>query len=226
MLFEIPRYVLPAPLEVARAALQERQSLLSATAITGLGVLCGFIAGNLAGLLVAVSVAFSVTASRTVLPMALALRCIPIIALTPFLTLLLGRGLATVTACAALIVFFPTLINGVLGLRSAEREALELMRSLNASARQTFWRVRLPTAMPHLFAAFRVAAASSVLGVMIAEWVTSDRGLGYLILQSGVGFKVELMWAAILVSTAMVGVAFALVSVAERVLCPWIRETI
>jgi NitT/TauT family transport system permease protein len=130
-----------------------------------------------------------------------------------------------VITISALIVFFPTLVNGVLGLRSVEDESLELMRVLNASWWQVFWRLRLPAALPALFAAFRVAAAACVLGALVAEWVASGSGLGYLILQSGVQFEVPLMWSGVLLSTAMAVFAFGLISYAERRLVSWQPDT-
>lgn len=217
----LKEWVLPNLSEVVRAGAHSHAELGTALKTTAIGAFGGFVVGNLAGFVAAVAVASSAAVSRVLLPMSLGIRSIPIIALTPFLTLLLGRGAATVITIAALIVFFPTLVNGVLGLRSVEQEALELMRVLNASWWQVFWRLRLPSALPALFAAFRVAAASSVLGVLVAEWVTSANGLGYLILQSGVQFEAALMWAGVILSTALAAVAFGLIAYAEKRLLPW-----
>jgi NitT/TauT family transport system permease protein len=224
-LFSVKEYVLPTPSEIVRAGASEHTQLLSGLKTTAIGAFGGFVAGNLAGVAVAIAVASSVTVSRVLLPMSLVVRSIPIIALTPFLTLLIGRGHATVITISALIVFFPTLVNGVLGLRSVEDESLELMRVLNASWWQVFWRLRLPAALPALFAAFRVAAAACVLGALVAEWVASGSGLGYLILQSGVQFEVPLMWSGVLLSTAMAVFAFGLISYAERRLVSWQPDT-
>jgi NitT/TauT family transport system permease protein len=219
--FAVPRYVLPTPAEIARAAVDSRDVLLTGLEKTVLGAFTGFVAGNVAGFLAAVAIASSVTASRVLLPMAVGIRSIPIIALTPFLTLLLGRGLVTVMTISGLIVFFPTLVNGVLGLRSTEAAALELMRVLNAPWWEVFWRLRLPTALPALFAAFRVAAASCVLGALVAEWVASGSGLGQLILQSSIEFEAPLMWSGVVVSTLLAIVAFGIVSWAEKRVVGW-----
>lgn len=221
LVFAFPDYILPGPADVVTTGAAEYRRLGEELQITATGAFGGFLIGNLAGFLGAVAVALSVSASRVILPMALIVRVIPIIALTPFLTLLLGRGLATVTAISALIVFFPTLINGVLGLRSIDRETLELMSVMNASPWQVFWRARLPAALPHLFAALRIAAPASVLGAMVAEWVASGSGLGYLILQASVTFQVELMWSAVLLATALALAAFTVTAWAERVLLAW-----
>jgi NitT/TauT family transport system permease protein len=219
--FSVPQYVLPTPGQIVRAGASSHRALLDGLKATAAGAFTGFVVGNAVGFAAAVAVASSATASRVILPMALGIRSIPIIALTPFLTLLLGRGLVTVTAISALIVFFPTLVNGVLGLRSVPDPALELMRVMNASPWQVFWRLRLPTALPDFFSAFRVAAASSVLGALVAEWVASGNGLGQLILQSSVQFDVALMWSAVFTSTLLAVVAFGLVGWAEKRLVSW-----
>ncbi|ABG05945.1 binding-protein-dependent transport systems inner membrane component [Rubrobacter xylanophilus DSM 9941] len=225
ILFDIPTYILPTPVEVTFTAFEERQRILDAIGVTGLEAVGGFIVGNFTGFLAATLIAYSTTAARTLLPIGLAIQSIPIVALTPFLTLLFGRGFATVMIIAAIIVFFPTLVNGVLGFRSVRAEALEMLGIMSASDWQVFWHLRFPTALPNLFAAFRIGAATSILGAMIAEWVTTGSGLGYLILQAGVNFEVELMWAAILISSMLALTALALISLVENLLCPWIVET-
>lgn len=208
--------VLPSPLQVWNAAVDDSSTLLSATKTTLVGAFGGFLVGNVAGILLAMAVAASQTAARVVLPVALVVRVIPVIALAPFLTLVLGTGNATIVAISAAIVFFPTLVNGVLGFRSVPPEMLELMEIAGASPRDVFLRVRIPAALPYLFAAFQIGAAACILGAMIAEWVTSGEGLGYLILQSGVQFEVPLMWAGVVVAALLALTAFALTGFLAR----------
>ncbi|ADB51181.1 ABC transporter permease [Conexibacter woesei] len=201
--------ILPSPLQVWDAAVDDSSTLLSATKTTLVGAFGGFVVGNVAGILLAMTVAASQTAARVVLPIALVVRVIPVIALAPFLTLVLGTGNATIVAISAAIVFFPTLVNGVLGFRSVPPEMIELMEIAGASPLDVFLRVRIPAALPYLFAAFQIGAAACILGAMIAEWVTSGEGLGYLILQSGVQFEVPLMWAGVVVAALLALTAFA-----------------
>lgn len=208
--------VLPSPLQVWDAAVEHSSTLLAATKTTLLGAFGGFALGNLVGILLAMAVAASRTAAGIVLPMALVVRVIPVIALAPFLTLVLGTGTMTIVVISAVIVFFPTLINGVLGFRSVPPEMLELMEISGASPLTVFMRVRLPSALPYLFAAFQIGAAAAILGAMIAEWVTSGEGLGYLILQSGVQFEVPLMWAGVVVAALLALSAFAVTGFLAR----------
>lgn len=212
------RALFPTPGDVATAARAGRSELLSAARTTLVGALGGFFVGNLAGVLLALVVARSVIASRFVLPVAIGIRVIPVIALAPLLTLVLGRGLATVIAVSSLLVFFPTLINTILGLRSVSQDQIDMLRMVDASSLQVFHRLRLPACLPSLFAAFQVAAPASVLGAMLAEWVASGNGLGYLILRSSFSFQVGLMWAAVIVATVIaVAAAAATAAVGRRV---------
>lgn len=215
-LFGLSDQVLPSLTAVAQAASEDSGTLLDATKTTLVGAFGGFVVGNVVGILGALAVAASATAARVVLPMALVIRVIPVIALAPFLTLALGSGTTTIVAIAALIVFFPTLINGVLGLRSVPPEMLELMDIAGGSRWDVFRRVRIPAALPYLFSAFQIGAAACILGAMVAEWVTSGQGLGYLILQSGVQFEVELMWAGVFLSAFLALAAFGITGFLAR----------
>lgn len=212
------RALFPTPTDVWSATRSNPHELLTATLTTLEGAMGGFVVGNVVGVALALLVARSVLASRFVLPLAIAIRVIPVVALAPLLTLVLGRGLSTVVTIAALLVFFPTLINGVLGLRSVTNDQVAMLTMVDASQWQLFYRLRLPTAMPSLFAAFQIAAPSSVLGAMLAEWVASGQGLGYLILQSSLSFEVGLMWAGVIVATLVtVGTAGLTAAVGRRV---------
>lgn len=219
--FSVPTFILPSPVDIGRAMAEDYPQLLRASRTTSRAVLLGFIVGNVTGLVLAIAVASSRTAARVVMPAALAVRSVPIIALAPFLVLYVGRGLIAVTFVVALIVFFPTLVNGVLGLRSADPRARQLMLVLSASWLQRLVRLSLPNALPHLFAALRISAPSAVLGAMIAEWVVSGDGLGALILSASISSQTSLMWAAVVVSTALAGMAFMAVALVQRFAVPW-----
>lgn len=217
----IPTYVIPAPLEILTEA--DWPAVVSASANSLVAIVLGFVLGNVAGFLLAVAAASSLVASGIVQPLSLTLRSIPIIAIAPLLTLLFGRGIGVVVVVGALIVFFPTLINMLIGLRSTEREALELMRILDCSGPQVFWMVRLPSSMPYLVASLKIAAPAAVLGVMVAEWIVGGNGLGQLVLRSSMTIEYPTMWAAVIASAILAGVMFAAVVLLERVLIPWQR---
>lgn len=218
----LSRTLFPEPQDVLSAAMSNSLLLLKATVTTAKGAFAGFLLGNAVGLLLAMVVARSVLASRLVLPLAVMIRVVPIIALAPLLTLVLGSGIATVATISALLVFFPTLVNGILGLRSVGLDQLDMMKMANASQWQVFLLLRLPAALPSLFAAMRIAAGASVLGALLAEWVASGGGLGYLILQSSLTFQVALMWAAVLICAILAVGAAAITAVIGRRIVTWV----
>jgi NitT/TauT family transport system permease protein len=216
----VPDQQMPAPLQVLREGWAARGQLIKAAASTLGGALAGFLLGNAAAVFAAILIASSSAASRVLVPFALVVRTLPIIAIAPLLTLLLGAGVITIMAVAAIIIFFPTMINTVLGLRSVPPEALELMAVANAARLEVLWRVRLPTALPYAFSGLQVGAATCILAAMVAEWVTTGTGLGYLILQAGVQFDVGLMWAGALVAAVLALAVFALTGLIARRVIP------
>jgi NitT/TauT family transport system permease protein len=212
----VPDQQMPAPVQVVREGWAARSELLKAAASTLGGALGGFALGNAAAVIAAFLIASSRVASRVLVPFALVIRTLPIIAIAPLLTLLLGTGMITIIAVAGIIIFFPTLINAVLGLRSVSREVLELMAVADASRLDVLWRVRLPAALPYVFSGLQIGAATCILAAMVAEWVTTGTGLGYLILQAGVQFDVGLMWAGVLVAALLALAVFAVTGVIAR----------
>jgi NitT/TauT family transport system permease protein len=152
-----------------------------------------------------------------------AVRTLPIVAIAPIFVLMLGNGYAPKIAIAALITFFPTLVNMVEGLESADPQALELMHVLSASKTEAFRYVRWPSSLPYLFSAMRIASTSSVLGALVAEWIGTNKGLGYLIVLTTYDFRTALLYAAMVVTSAIALAFFFLVSVVEWLLVRWQR---
>jgi len=183
---------------------------------------------------------------KAVMPIFLVIRAIPLVAITPLLlriryTLsdmaavqgnpvimaLFGSGQAVKMLVVVLIVFFPTLVNVHEGLKSITTAEMELMESLNASGVQIFTRLRIFKALPMTFSAFKIASASSVLAVTVAEWLGSDRGLGYIMSQGATAsLDARHVWASIVIIVAFALLSYAAVSLAERLLLPWNESVI
>ena len=219
--FNVPNFLVPAPSEVARSLVEEWPSLQRNTGSTLIEALGGFIAGNGIAILLAVAFVHSKPAERTLYPIAVAIRTVPIIAIAPVLVLLFGNGFAPKIIIAALISFFPTLVNMVRGLESVEPNALELMRVLSASPAQVFWKLRVPSSLPFLFAALKIAASSCVIGAIVSEWIGADTGLGYLITVATFEFRTGLLYAAMVVGSAMALLFFGVIALAERLIVRW-----
>ncbi|MFV0374293.1 ABC transporter permease [Microbacterium sp.] len=223
MLLGTPETVLPSPAAVLTAS--DWTAVVVAAGTTALATLAGFLAGNLLGLTLAIVITASRTLADIIYPLAVVVRSIPVVALAPFIILAVGRGPAATTVVAALIVFFPTLVNVILGLRSVPAEAVELLRVINASPVFQYARVRIPFAMPAFISALKISAPNAVLGVMTAEWIIGGSGLGRLIVQSWLSLDVPTMWGAVVFSAVVAWLLFSLVTLVERFLLGWAVRT-
>jgi NitT/TauT family transport system permease protein len=222
-LFAVPAYMVPTPASVGQALVRERARLLDNATPTILESLGGFALGNLVAIAAALAFVHSKALERALYPVAVAVRTLPIVAIAPILVLLLGNGYAPKIAIAALITFFPTLVNMVEGLESADAQALELMHVLSASKTEIFRYVRWPSSLPYLFSAMRIASTSSVLGALVAEWIGTNKGLGYLIVLTTYDFRTALLYAAMVVTSAIALAFFFLVSLVEWLVVRWER---
>jgi NitT/TauT family transport system permease protein len=221
--FAIPPFVIPTPLSVWQALVKDRAMLLDNAVPTIVESLGGFLLGNVVAIAAAIAFVHSRTLERALYPVAVAVRTLPIVAIAPILVLMLGNGYAPKIAIAALITFFPTLVNMVEGLEAADAQAMELMHVLSASRTETFRYVRWPSSLPYLFSAMRIASTSSVLGALVAEWIGTNKGLGYLIVLTTYDFRTALLYAAMAVTSAVALAFFFLVSVLEWLLVRWER---
>ena len=221
--FAVPPYVVPTPASVGEALVKERARLLDNAIPTIVESLGGFALGNLVAIAAALAFVHSKVLERALYPVAVAVRTLPIVAIAPILVLLLGNGYAPKVAIAALITFFPTLVNMVEGLESADVQAMELMHVLSASKTEIVRYVRWPSSLPYLFSAMRIASTSSVLGALVAEWIGTNKGLGYLIVLTTYDFRTALLYAAMVVTSAIALLFFFLVSILEWLLVRWER---
>lgn len=223
VLFQIPPFLLPQPISLAQGIVEHWGQLFPALRTLWTEALGGFILGNLTGIVLAFLVNRSATLKATFLPIALTIRSVPIVAITPLITLMLGFGYITTVTVAGLICFFPAFVNVSRGLLAADSQTVQFFRLLDASEWNTFWKLRFPSALPFLFAALRVTASASIIGAMVAEFIASDRGLGFLILQSYSSYRFDLMWEAVILTTLSSVLVFTLVGWLERLILPWNR---
>lgn len=225
VLLAVPAFVLPQPIVIAQALANNAGTIATALAQTAGEAVLGFVGGNALGIGLALAFTRSTLLERLGIPLAIALRSVPLIAITPVLTIVFGFGATTIVVMAILISFFPALVGGATGLRAPSAEALALMRVLDAPDRVVYRRLRIPAALPYLFAAFKISAPASVLAAMVAEWTAANSGLGYLIVDAGERYRFPLMWAGIVCATGLAVLAFALASAAERRAIQWPVET-
>ncbi len=222
--FSIQRWLLPSPWEVLGALFSGRGLLARHTWVTAEEALIGFAVAVAIGFGVAVLISNWRVAERALYPYVIASQAIPIIAIAPVLVVWFGFGLLPKVIVIVLITFFPVTINTVDGLRNVDPEMMTLMRSLGASRWQVFRMVQLPSALPLFFSGVKIAAAVSVIGAILGEWVGASEGLGYLITRSSAQFLTARVFAVIFVLSAMGILLFYAVSYIERLATPWARR--
>ena len=200
---ELPQYMLPAPPRVAEALWVNRMLLLASTFTTLTETLLGLVIGTLLGACAALVMAFSPPLRRWLLPLLLLSQAVPVFALAPLLVLWLGFGMASKVAVAVLVIFFPIMSATFDGLRQVPAEWLDLAATMGAPPWRVLIHVRLPAALPSFGSGLRVAAALAPIGAVIGEWVGASSGLGYVMLNANARVRTDLMFAALLVLSAM-----------------------
>ncbi|MEJ8850946.1 ABC transporter permease [Variovorax rhizosphaerae] len=223
-IFEVKPFIAPSPWAVVETLYAKRAVLLDNLIPTALEAAGGFLLGNLAAIIIATIFVHNKTLQDIFFPVVLMFNAIPLVAKAPVLVLIMGNGMEPKITIAALVCFFPTLVNMVRGLESVNPQAMELMRVLSASKMEIFFRLRLLNALPYLFSALRIAASMSVIGAVVGEWVGATVGIGAMILQATFNFDSPLLYAAIVMSATLSGLFFLLVTVAERLIIRWHPE--
>ena len=219
--FEIPDYLLPAPQDVVRRMVRDWHVLARNAAYTLQSVLIGFAAGALVGVPLAFAVVLSRSIERVTMPLLVMSQTIPKVAIAPILVVWLGFGILPKIAIVFLISFFPIVVSTVVGLKNVEADMIDLVRSMGANTLKIMLRVRGPSALPQMFAGFKIAICLSVVGAIVGEFVGSDRGLGYLLLTSTGTLDGTLVWSALFILIAIGMILFAVVSKLERLTIPW-----
>jgi NitT/TauT family transport system permease protein len=219
--FEIPDYLLPAPEDVIRRIARDWYVLARNASYTVQSVLSGFAAAVLASVPLAFAVVLSRSVERVTMPFLVMSQTIPKVAIAPILVVWLGFGILPKIAIVFLIAFFPIVVSTVVGLKSVESDMIDLVRSMGARTLKIMLRVRGPTALPQMFAGFKIAICLSVVGAIVGEFVGSDKGLGYLLLTATGTLDGTLVWSALFILIAIGIVLFAMVSKLERLAIPW-----
>ena len=219
--FKVPPFVAPSPLAVLNTLVAKFPILMANLRPTAIEAVSGFLLGNFAAIVIATAFVHKKSLEQAFFPVVVLINTIPVVAKAPILVLLLGNGMEPKIAIAALICFFPTLVNMVRGLEAVNPQALELFRVLSASKSETFFKLRLPNAVPYLFSALKIAASTAVIGAIVGEWIGSTEGIGALIIQSTYNFDSAMLYATVLVGSAFSVAFFVLITVAERLVVRW-----
>ncbi len=217
----IPGYIVPRPSAIFKALHESAAIVQGHTLTTTRTVLLGFLVSIAVSLPLAVAITSSPFVAAAVYPMLVLTQAIPKVALAPILVVMLGTSEMPRVVVTFLVAFFPLVLSIAAGLVSVPPDLLELGRACKANRWSELWRIRMPYAVPFIFSGLKSAIALAVVGAVVAEFVNSDAGLGYLIQTATAFFKVELAWGALLILSIMGIVLFQMIVVVERVLFPW-----
>jgi len=219
--FGIKPFIAPSPGLVLQTLFDKRDVLLQNLIPTAIEAAGGFLLGNLAAIAIATVFVHNKTLQDIFFPVVLMFNAIPLVAKAPVLVLIMGNGMEPKITIAALVCFFPTLVNMVRGLESVNPQAMELMRVLSASKTEIFFRLRLLNSLPYLFSALRIAASMSVIGAVVGEWIGATQGIGAMIIQATYNFDSALLYAAITMSACLSGCFFLAIVALERAIIRW-----
>lgn len=224
--FKVQPFIAPSPFLVVETLFAKRAVLWDNMVPTALEAAGGFLLGNLVAIALATVFVHNKTLNDIFFPVALMLNSIPVVAKAPILVLIMGNGVEPKIAIAALVCFFPSLVNMVRGLESVNPQAMELMRVLSASKTEVFFKLRLFNSLPYLFSALRISASMAVIGAVVGEWIGATRGIGALIIQATFNFDSALLYSAITMSACLSGSFFLIVAVLERLIVRWQPEQV
>jgi NitT/TauT family transport system permease protein len=198
-------YLLPAPSAVLAALAKDPGRYAEAARVSLGHALGGLMVGTGAAFLLAVVMAHSRPLERAIYPLAILVKVTPVVAVAPLLIIWFGFGPAPKVLVAALITFFPMLVNAVTGLRSVDEAAHDFLRALDASRWRVFVKLRLPASLPYVLAALRISIPLSLIGAVVSEWMSGDGGMGQVILIDNGEFDTAGLFGAVAV-LALIGV--------------------
>jgi len=205
--FDVSPYVGKGPMDVVDSLFVDEDAAALRSEIAGLlgrtlidaGI--GFLTGMLAAVVLAAVVVRSRTAESAIMPVALILQTVPLIALAPMLILLVGRGYSIVAVMSAVVVLFPALVNIVVGLRSVNPQMRDVVLVYGGSPAAVLRTVAFPSALPALFASIRIAVPASMTGALLAEWLATGKGIGYAVVSAASRSQIGKVWALVVVIT-------------------------
>jgi NitT/TauT family transport system permease protein len=220
-LAHVPAYLLPPPTAVFASLVNDWKVIYLNLAPTLIAIIGGFALSVLIGIPLATVIVFSRLAERVLYPPMIASQAIPKVAVAPLFVVWMGFGVLPKVWIAFLIAFFPVVIDTVVGLRSVQPEMLQLGRSMGGGTLRMFLKLRLPNAMPNIFAGMKVAIALAVVGAITGEFVGSQSGLGYLLTSASGQMDTALVFAVLVTISVIAMVLFMIVEAVEKLVIPW-----
>lgn len=221
---DVPSYLMPPPSTIAVALTEHWPRVLSEAVITVKEILAGFLLAAAISVPLALFIASSRRVEQSTYPVIVFLQIVPKIAVAPLFIIWFGFGFLPKVLLVFLLSFFPILASSIAGFKALDPDVTDLARSTGASPLKMFLKVKLPQALPHIFTGMKVGAALSATAAVVAEFVASDSGLGYLLLEYNANLETPLVFGSIIVLSLLGLLVYYLVELIERVAIPWHRS--
>ncbi len=221
--FAVSELLLPPPSAILSALVAGFRSglFMAGLQTTLIEIVLGFVLAAVAAFVLGTLISQIRLVETVLYPYVVALQTLPKVAIAPFVLIWVGFGIESKVVIAAMVAFFPILVNTIVGLKSTPPEKIELMRSLSASRRKIFWYIQLPEALPYIFAGLNIGIVMSVLGAIVGEFIGAKSGLGYLLLQMNYNLDVAGMFAVLIVLGALGVILNFIAAYARRRILFW-----
>jgi NitT/TauT family transport system permease protein len=220
-ILQVKEYILPSPLSALKTLGKANYQWSVNFLATLYAVLGAFVLSAVLGVALAIVIVWNDMLMRTIMPILVLFNTLPKVALAPLFVIWLGYGIWPNIVIGTTIAFFPMVVNTAVGLAAAEPEMLELVRALQASRWQIFVKIRFPNALPYIFTGLKLNATMSVIGAIVGEFVASERGLGSLIITGGVTMETPMIFASLMLISALGLALYGVVVAVEQVVAPW-----
>ena len=220
-LLRVPQYLLPPPHMVAIDLAEHWPRVLNHAAATGQAILAGFLLAIAISIPLAFAIAYSRAIERSVYPVIVVLQIVPKIAIAPLFIIWFGFGFTPKLLLVFLLSFFPIVVSSIAGFKSLDPEVTDLARSTGANRMMMFTRIQLPQALPQIFTGLKVGAALSATAAVVAEFVASSSGLGYLLMEYNANLETPMVFGIIIVLSALGLLVYYAVELIERLAIPW-----
>jgi len=206
-ILDTPTYIFPAPVKVFDALIKYRQIIYISAVITITEAFLGFLIANLVSVIIALLISFYKNLENVIIPVAIVIKTMPVIAIAPLLVIWFGSGISSKVVAAILVCFFPALVNVLRGVKSLNIELYWLFKVYSANRLQLIKKLIFPSILPYLFAALKTSSSLAVVGALVGEFIGSNKGLGFLIMSNYYNMNIPLVFAAIAISSIF-GISF------------------
>ena len=221
MKLNIPKYILPSPLDVIKVLVKDRALLMEHAKITLFESISGFIAAVILGIILGGLLGYFKLLKNILYPVILISQMIPLIAVAPLVLIWFGFGVMPKIIIVIIVCLFPCILSFLDGLDNIDDELVNLMKTMKASEIQIFFKLKLPASLQSLLSGLKISAVYSIMGAVIGEWLGAESGLGIYMTRAISSFKTEALFADILIIIILSLIVFKIVEFSEKALMPW-----